>query len=511
MQYVLGNMLNGGGINPDGLSLDLQFAADKTLTARRGPTPTFTRSSGDNGGTTYFGPLVDSDLVGEIPATGITNERALWFISEAGDSITIYYTGTRWSVITVIDGIEDEYLAAPGSEWRPDQADWSGVEFSITTSSTFGIVKAANNEPRFDHDPASPFACRGLLIEEGRTNLLARSEEFNQSPWSSTLATVTPDDGVSPDGLTTAESFLFTGTGSVIQTASMGSTAPTATFSFFVKAKTGAGFTRILIGNGAVPTSFFGGWFNLSTGLWATTATGGTATLIGTSVTNLNNGWYRISIAGSVSGTSSYSPFLYITDSDNTTTRSSTVSQFWWGAQLEAGSFATSYIPTTTGTLARSADVCSITGGNFNNFYNQSEGTLFAGCTPQSVTQIAVVVGVNTTTFLNSHFIYKSDSTANVAGLRWVGASPATPPVTIPSTTDVATTFAKIAYAYKSGSFAMAYNNILAGTSSSTLISNPTAMRIGARDGGLSINGHISEVRYYKKRLPNAKLQALTV
>jgi hypothetical protein len=154
--------------------------------------------------------------------------------------------------------------------------------------------------------------------------------------------------------------------------------------------------------------------------------------------------------------------------------------------------------------------VCNITGGDFTGFYNQPEGTLFAGCTPQSVTQIAVVVGVNTTTFLNSHFIYKSDSTANVAGLRWVGASPATPPVTIPSTTDVATTFAKIAYAYKSGSFAMAYNNILAGTSSSTVISNPTAMRIGARDGGLSINGHISEVKYFKKRLPNAKLAQLT-
>jgi len=45
MQYVLGNMLNGGGINPDGLSLDLQFAADKTMTPRKGPRPDFTRGS----------------------------------------------------------------------------------------------------------------------------------------------------------------------------------------------------------------------------------------------------------------------------------------------------------------------------------------------------------------------------------------------------------------------------------------------------------------------------------
>jgi hypothetical protein len=184
---------------------------------------------------------------------------------------------------------------------------------------------------------------------------------------------------------------------------------------------------------------------------------------------------------------------------------------FAWGAQVEVGPFATSYIPTTTGTLARGADVCSITGGAFSRFYNQPEGTLFAGVTPQSVAQIAVVVGVNTTTYLNSHFIYKSDSTANAAGLRWVGSSPATPTVNIPSTMDVATTFAKIAYAYKSGSFAMAYNNILAGTSSSTFTSNPTAMWIGSREDGIPINGHISEVKYFKKRLPDAKLQALTV
>ena len=46
MKYALGNMLNGaGGFNPDGLSLDLQFAADKTLTARKGPTPVLTRAT----------------------------------------------------------------------------------------------------------------------------------------------------------------------------------------------------------------------------------------------------------------------------------------------------------------------------------------------------------------------------------------------------------------------------------------------------------------------------------
>jgi hypothetical protein len=50
---------------------------------------------------------------------------------------------------------------------------------------------------------------------------------------------------------------------------------------------------------------------------------------------------------------------------------------YFWGAQLEVGAFPTSYIPTTTSTVTRSADVASITGSNFSSWYRQDEGTMF--------------------------------------------------------------------------------------------------------------------------------------
>jgi hypothetical protein len=157
--------------------------------------------------------------------------------------------------------------------------------------------------------------------------------------------------------------------------------------------------------------------------------------------------------------------------------------------------------------------VCNITGGNFNNFYNQSEGTLFADATPQTVDQLAVVVGVNTTTFQNSHLLYKINSTALAAGKRWVANTNVAGPTQsslIPTPTDIAVSRGILSYAYKLNDMAFAANGTLIGTDNTGTMPFPTAMRIGGRDDGLQLNGHLAAIRYYKKRLPNAKLVTLT-
>jgi hypothetical protein len=190
------------------------------------------------------------------------------------------------------------------------------------------------------------------------------------------------------------------------------------------------------------------------------------------------------------------------------------VDSFWaWGAQLEAGSFATSYIPTTTGSVVRSADVCSITGADFTRFYNQPEGTMLADVTPQTVDQLAVVVGVNTTTFQNSHLLYKINDTALAAGKRWVANTNVAGPTQsslIPTPTDIAVSRGRLSYAYKLNDMAFAANGTLIGTDNTGTMPFPTVMRIGGRDDGLQLNGTIAAIRYYRKRLPNAKLVALT-
>ena len=474
-------------VNADNVpSLDLRFATDKTLTARRGPTPTFTRGSG----ATYIG---SDGLIHGIDTSTTSNS-----IGTGSRTFTLAATLGQDQFWRVGDAVEasngSNIMVGTVTSYTPST---QSLVCNMTTASgtgTFTSWRIGYRGPRFDHDPVT-LASRGLLIEEGRTNLFG-STNFND--WAAGRVTRTAITGIGLTNQATTLTISEAGSTYIARNATL-TTGVAHAISLRVKAGTVASFSFGELIDGKYSRSF-----NLSTNQWA--ASGGAPEFTNYTVTPNIDGWFLVSAIYTPTGATGVKTIAFLLGNPVV---GQTVS--FDTPQIEAGSFATSYIPTTTAPLTRSADVCGITGGDFSGFYNQSEGTLFAGVTPQSVAQSAVVVGVNTTTYIDAHFIYKSDPTANAAGLRWIGVS--FPPVNIiPSTLNAANAFAKIAYAYKSGSFALAYNNILAGTSSTTFPSiNPTAMRIGSRDDGLAINGHISEVKYFKKRLPNAKLQSLTV
>jgi hypothetical protein len=411
-------------INPDNVpSLDLRFAADKTLTARRGPTPAFTRGS--------TGTFVGSDGL---------------------------------------------------------------------------IQSAAINTPRFDHDPVT-LACKGLLIEEGRTNLVTQSG--NASSWPNTNGTVTNNGSTTaPDG--SSNGFLGgIGTASLV-TPATSSVTGLHTASVFLK-RNNTDWARVQVAQGsfAHAVNF---WVNLATGAAGTLKVAvGTPTSLSAQVTPFGNSWYRVSITASYPATDSLTLSVISATADNSTTRVSGSVYEVWGGQIEVGSFPTSYIPTTTGTLARSADVCNITGGNFNNFYNQSEGTLFLNAVPPFESQLAYPLMVNTTGINQANYISRSNE-FGAGSKRWRAITTTSSGIeaVISTSGDITTTNVKAAYAFKLNDNAFAVNNVLVGTDTTVTMPNPTSMRIGGNDGANVLNGHITAVRFYKKRLPNAKLAQLT-
>jgi hypothetical protein len=376
--------------------------------------------------------------------------------------------------------------------------DFTRVQATSTGSTYVGadrlIKYAAANEPRFDHDPATG-VCKGLLIEESRTNLVERSEAFSDAYWSkagviATAPVVTADQVNSPSGIQSADRIVFP--------AVAGANAYSLVFKDFSQAA-GVSTTQSIYLRGLV-----GG-----EKIWVMWTSNGITYVRKECV--LTTSWQRFDLNyTSVSGLNYFQFGVDLRDASQSTQSAQTI--FAWGAQVEAGAFPTSYIPTTSGTAIRSADVCSITGGDFSSFYNQSEGTLFADTTPQTVDQGALVVGTATTTFQNGHFIYKTNGTVTANGKRWGATTTfgATTQSTIATTTDIAIAQSKLSYAYKLNDMAFAANGALIGTDNTGTMPTSTAFRIGARDDGAYLNGHIARIQYFRKRLPNAKLQTLT-
>jgi hypothetical protein len=243
--------------------------------------------------------------------------------------------------------------------------------------------------------------------------------------------------------------------------------------------------------------------FNLSTNQWA--ASGGAPEFTNYTVTPNVDGWFLVSAIYTPTGATGGKNIAFLFGSSVV---GQTVS--FDTPQLEAGSFPTSYIPTATGTLARSADVCSITGGNFTGFYNSTAGTLL------SEAMIANLVGdnrgiVQIDNGTNGSHLRHTYATLNGGFASLIRAN--TDAQTILSVvTGMGSTIQKRAIAYEGTSFASTTNGGTVATATRTMPVGLNAMRIGNLvDGSFYLSGHIAAIRYYKKRLPNAKLQALTV
>jgi hypothetical protein len=471
----------------DQLSLDLPFAATKSLTARVGPTPTFTRGSG----ATYIG---SDGLIHGVDTSTTSNS-----ISAASKTFTLAATLGQdqfWRAGDAVEASNGSNIMA-GTVTSYDATTQSLV-CNMTTASgtgTFTSWRIGYRGPRFDHTSAG--VCRGLLIEESRTNLITQSG--NASLWPNSNGTVTNNGSTTaPDG--SSNGFLGgIGTASLI-TPATSSVTGLHTASVFLK-RNNTDWARVQVAQGsfAHAVNF---WVNLATGAAGTLAVAvGTPTSLSAQVTPFGNSWYRVSITASYPVTASLTLTVISATADNIQTRVSGSVYEVWGGQLEAGSFATSYIPTTTGTLARSADVCSI--ANTASFWNSDQFTLFGNANFPNPAHDAYAANFSIT---NGFFgVRRPNTNTATAIIRSLGVN-----ADISLGTFVTGTM-RMAVAHSSGQQAAAFNGGSATQASSAFSPslNP-ALNIGYSGSAGYINGHIASIRYYKKRLPNAKLVALT-
>jgi len=187
-----------------------------------------------------------------------------------------------------------------------------------------------------------------------------------------------------------------------------------------------------------------------------------------------------------------------------------------WGAQLEAGSFPTSYIPTTSSTVTRAADVASISGSNFSSWYRQDEGTVFSSY------QLPAGSAANTS---SRHLFDSSDGTTNNRfSIRGIGLASISDQITVRSGastvaqfstngTSVGTASRSIAAVYRLDDYAAVATgstSVVADTSGALPVGVNQTNIGGAVNGAEYLTGTIRRLTYWPQRLPNEVLQTIT-
>jgi hypothetical protein len=386
------------------------------------------------------------------------------------------------------------------------QAENRQVVTAYTATTTAPITNyipvlqtAAAGVARFEHNPVTGESL-GLEIEEQRTNLFTYSEQFDNAAWAKSNATITANTNIAPDGTQTAELLNGTtiGNNQITQLQTKASSAITYTFSCYLKAYTSTVATLVLSDN---ITGEAAVQFNLSAGT-AGSVSAGTWTSGSATITAVGNNWYRCTLTATSPVNTGLLPCIRL---------GTATSVFIWGAQLEAGAFATSYIPTVASQVTRSADSASMTGTNFSSWYRTDEGTLYAESrTISTAVSGRGIVSINDGTANNVIQTYNS-TTGGVYEVVVGGTTQASATVASTNTANVSN---KRSLAYKTDNsrfYTTAGSSALDTSCRVPTVTQLVFGRVNGAAAGSEFNGCISKLAYYPLRLVDAELSSLTV
>jgi hypothetical protein len=366
------------------------------------------------------------------------------------------------------------------------------------------------NIPRLDYSLGS---CPSLLVEPQRTNLALSSEDLtNATYWNNSNTTDTANQAISPDGTQDADRVNADAVNTFHRIYGQASISASTSYTYSVYAKANTlGFIQLALNNGFVVNYLLSPYanFNLTTGTVSQSGNGATA-----KIQSLGNAWYRCSITstslvGALAGeyninlinAGTLTPFQSWAGTTND-------SVFLWGAQLEAGAYATSYIPTTSASVTRNADVISKTG--ISSLIGQTEGTLFYEGSK---------IGLDTSEFYLSDGTYDNhirlqyfSNTNIIFGVLVVGGAAQ---CVLSTSAFTVSDNLKIAFKYKANDFALWINGteVATDTSGTTFAANTlNRINLGQPDNSASgvFKGNVKALSLWKTALTNAQLAQLT-
>jgi hypothetical protein len=418
------------------------------------------------------------------------------FINNSGASnIRIKFVASLtsgWGTAST-NAINSAYLWGAQLEQGVSATEYIPTVASIRTKFA-GITQdgsSASNIPRLDYTNGS---CPSILVEPQRTNLALRSEEFNISPWSTLgTTTITANTTTSPSGNLTADLILGADSFSSVNQIISGTTGVVYTNSFYIK-NNNSTQSRLTIRNTITAVECNINW----TGSLLSSITNLTGT---TTFQDAGNGWYRI-ISTYTAIEAPQRPRIIPTQTTNQ-------SVYVWGAQLEAGANATSYIPTTSATVTRNADLISKTG--ISSLIGQTEGTIYAEIKVNKLigTASRYIFHLSDGTVNNRIYMAFSGSSSNVLRARIFNGGTLQCSIDTSALTNTGTY--KLALAYKNNDIVFYVNGVQIGTDTSATIPTCSRVDLGQNYANASQLGDgINNANIWKTRLTNAELATLT-
>jgi hypothetical protein len=345
--------------------------------------------------------------------------------------------------------------------------------------------------------------CPRLLLEPQRTNLSLYSEQLNDAAWGLQGSTVTANATTSPDGYSNADAVVedsSTGEHNRITYGTL--TAASYTASVFLK-KYNETWCAVYLYNGSVGIRH---WINLDTLTAGTSAAINAGITAPLTLTNYGNGWVRASMTWTADVTTwSFYVACARTNGGATNYAGNGTSGFYaWGSQIEAGAYATSYIPTLGTSVTRVADAASKTG--ITSLIGQTEGVMFIDMEFDAYDSLAKWIA-----FLGTGSAYVGIYTDNVSRfVAEVANSGVSQFLSSTYTFSVGQRY-KLAIAYKANDFAFYVNGTQVATDNSGTVPatsrfdlqyNTTANNLTART--------YNQALLFKTRLSNSDLAALT-
>ena len=451
-----------------------------------------------------------------LRSTDGTSSYVLQIQGAAGDvsNITVTGTWTRFEIESVASGNFSAAIRLRGAQTPTHSATadilvWGDhVRRTPSDSTLLETTTAARYALPEEWNTSGEH--QGILVEAARTNTILQSNDC-ATTWTTTNMLAFGSGSVSnstgtldPVGLNTADLLVpTTGNNAKALNQPYTATATSWTLSQYVKP---AGYTKFGFREGTV------------TGAYATFDLTGAGTVIEVNLATatiqaLSNGWYRVSMTytgtAAVHGWRSYvmdsgyasgapSSYNYVGDG--------TSGMYLWGAQAEAGAFATSPIETFASTVTRAADNISLATTAFP--FSATAGSVYASVgTGNNTSGVDAILEISDgTTNERLMVIYHTSATtvgihAADGGVAQVGPS---------SLGTISGAAYKVAAAYAANDYAGTLNGGAMITDASATLATATKINIASNGTGTGApNRYIKQIMYFSRRMTNAELQTL--